>query len=392
MHFLFVKQDLCFPRVSGHDVHCHGMMRALNEQGHSISLITLSPCTESATEGIQLSHQLQFETGKDEEVSELGLSKLQTKFCSYWGVPGHRIKAVARLAERVDADVVVAVGLDVLPYLSLVKNAQRVWYAADEWVIHHLSQFSLRRFSTWSNLKLAGIKGLYERAFASVVDRTWLVSDRDARWTRRIMPDMATDVVPNGVDTNFYRPQQIDEIQQSCVFWGRLDFGPNLDAIDWFCRHVWKNIRSQYPNATFSVFGFKAGEAVRRMADQYKFNLTVDQPDIRQDICAHEIVVLPFVSGAGIKNKLLEAAGLGRPIIASSNALNGVSTGQWDCIQSASGKRQWIEEISSLWSDSTRRSQLGQQAREWVKQEYTWAAAAQRVVTSLEGEMNVRFA
>ena len=384
MRFLFVKQELCFPRASGHDVHCHGMMRALDEAGHEISLLTVAKCTANAIEGIELQNQIQFDAEGDQSVEALYLTKMQKKFCSYWGTPGNRISEVATHARNINSDVVVAVGLDVLPYLSLVKNAKRIWYAADEWVIHHLSQFSIRRRSTWPNLKHAFIKGLYERSFAPVVDRTWLVSERDAIWTRRVMPRTQTDVVPNGVDTNHYQAQSTNEANRSCVFWGRLDFGPNLDAIDWFCRNVWNELRSKFADAKFTVLGFKPGHKVRRLANEFKFNLIVDQPDIRQDICAHQIVVLPFVSGAGIKNKLLEAASLSRPIIASTMALNGVNTGNLNCIQPAAGKRQWIDEVSRLWGDSGRRQQLGTQARDWVTKKYTWEAAAQRVIHSLE--------
>ena len=37
-------------------------------------------------------------------------------------------------------------------------------------------------------------------------------------------------------------------------------------------------------------------------------------PDLRAEVQRREIVVLPFVSGGGIKNKLLEAAAMGMPM------------------------------------------------------------------------------
>ena len=386
MHFLFVKHELCFPRVSGHDVHSYWMMRSLTEAGHEVSLLTVAPCSKSAIEAIHLKHQSQFDLCDNPTSGQLGLTKLQSKFCSYWGVPDSRIESVAAHCQQLRADVIVAVGLDALPYLSLAKNAERVWYAADEWVIHHLSQFGMFHPSSWPNLKHAVVKGLYERAFAPVVDRVWLVSERDARWTRRIMPGSVTTVTPNGVDTDFYCPQATEETNRSCVFWGRLDFGPNLDAIAWFGKHVWSKLQPQFPDATFTVFGFKPGAAIRQLAEEFKFNLIVDQADIRKEICAHQIVVLPFVSGAGIKNKLLEAASLSRPIIASSTALNGVNTGDWNCIQPATGKQQWINSLTKLWDNPGHRKQLGSQARDWITNEYTWSAAAQLVIRSLEGK------
>ena len=37
-----------------------------------------------------------------------------------------------------------------------------------------------------------------------------------------------------------------------------------------------------------------------------------DLPDIRSEVARRQVVVLPFVSGGGIKNKFLEAAAMGK--------------------------------------------------------------------------------
>ena len=95
-------------------------------------------------------------------------------------------------------------------------------------------------------------------------------------------------------------------------------------------------------------------------------------------------MVLPFVSGAGIKNKLLEAASMSRPIIASTSALNGVERGSWTPVQSASGRSAWIKAIKQLWENPERRQQLGTDARQWVTSMHTWDTAADRVLTGLQ--------
>lgn len=388
MRFLFVKDELCWPRVSGHDVHAFGMMSALRDAGHSVSLLAAKPCGKTALGDLELVANRTFSdhSQNGDEVAaraSLCLSRLQTKFCSYWGIPAARIREVAEVAQELHADVVVAVGLDVLPYLAKVRRAQRVWYAADEWVVHHLSQVFVTRPESWNNLQAAAIKGLYEWAFAPCVDRVWLVSQRDAKATRLVMRGVATDVVPNGVNTEDYAPQNVTEIDQSCVFWGRLDFGPNLDAVRWFAHRVWRPLTLRNPAARFTVFGFKPGDEIRRLAAEFDFELITDLPDIRSQICARQLVVLPFVSGTGIKNKLLEAASLGRPILASPTALNGVELGGSQPVYTVARPQQWITEIENLWRDPERRQQTGRAARRWVERDFTWSSAAARVIRGL---------
>jgi polysaccharide biosynthesis protein PslH len=270
-----------------------------------------------------------------------------------------------------------------LPYLTAVKHAQRVWYAADEWVVHHLSQFFFTRPESWTKLWAALIMGAYEWAFASTTDRVWLVSQRDARAARLVMPGIHADLVPNGVDSDHFAPQDAPELDQSCVFWGRLDFGPNVDALRWFAKNVWTPLSKRHKGATFTVFGFNPGEEVRRLASDCGFELIADQPDIRALICQRQLVVLPFISGAGIKNKLLEAASLARPVLASRRALNGVDLSGEQPVVVVSRPRDWITQISRLWEDALERARLGAAARAWVQRKYTWPAAAERVVAGL---------
>lgn len=386
MRFLFVKDELSWPRASGHDVHSFGMMSALCGAGHSVSLLTRVPCSAESLGDLELEAQLTFSdnAGSCPETiaSQTGL---QRKFCSYWGVPASRISEVGQLAEKLEADVVVVVGIEVLPYLTAVKHAQRVWYAADEWVVHHLSQFFFTRPESWKKLWAALIMGAYEWAFSPTTDRVWLVSQRDARAARLVMRGIHADLVPNGVDSDHFAPQGALELDQSCVFWGRLDFGPNVDALRWFAKNVWDPLSKRYKGATFTVLGFNPGEEVRQLASEFGFELIPDQPDIRTLICQRQLVVLPFISGAGIKNKLLEAASLARPVLASKTALNGVNLSGEQAVVVVSRPRDWIIQISRLWEDAPKRARLGTAARAWVKREYTWPAAAKRVVAGLAG-------
>src|SRR5690606_11188209 len=115
-------------------------------------------------------------------------------------------------------------------------GAVRVWYAADEWVWHHLTQLRPGAPRTWGELRQAALKGAYERAHAGVVDRAWVVSETEARAMRWLAGMRTVDVLPNGVDASYYAPVARErEIPHSAIFWGRLDFGPNVQALEWFC-------------------------------------------------------------------------------------------------------------------------------------------------------------
>jgi glycosyltransferase involved in cell wall biosynthesis len=390
---LFVKESLAWPRSSGHDVHCFYMMQALTRLGHEVGLVTAAPPADAAIAGLPLRLRQTFPAGGEQvHGPEPALTRLQEKFRSYWGVDVNRVRAVGRAAKEFDADAVVVVGLNVLPYLGAVHDRLRIWYAADEWFWHHLSQVRVLSPGTWRELRQAVVKGLYERAYRSLLHRVWVVTDADRTAMRWVAGLDRVDVIPNGVDGEHYRPIEAPQGEHSCTFWGRLDFGPNVQALEWFCGRVWPAVRRLIPDARFTVYGFNPTSPVRQLTGRDGIELVPDLPDLRTEVARYQVVVLPFVSGGGIKNKLLEAAAMGKAIVCSEVACGGLQLqGESPCLL-ARTPDQWAGHLAALWQDPERRRCLGQQARRWVVQQHSWQAAAQLAAAGLEQSLRAKHA
>ena len=380
---LFVKDSLAWPRSSGHDVHSYHMMRALARLGHDIGLLTATDPVPEAVAGLPLAFRRTFPpTGGRVDGPDPTLTKTQEKFRGYWGIDPNRIRAVGTAAADMDADAVVVVGLNVLPYLAAVKDRLRVWYAADEWFWHHASQVGILKPRTWGEVRQGIVKGLYERAYAPLLDRVWVVTDADRRAMRWVAGVRGIDVVPNGVDGDHFAPIDAPQAARSCTFWGRLDFGPNVQALEWFCGRVWPRVRRAYPDARFTVYGFQPTPAVMKFAGRDGVEVVADLPDLRTGIARHAVVALPFVSGGGIKNKLLEAAALGKAVVCSPAALNGLRRPDESGLVVARSAGDWVRGLGDLWADDARRARAGAAARRWVLAHHSWEAAAR---TAAEG-------
>jgi polysaccharide biosynthesis protein PslH len=322
LRILFLKEAFGWPRASGHDVHTFHLMQALGHLGHTTALATIEPSpTEAIANGgqaVNYCYKTQSPPTPPADMHPLTLTRWQEKFRNYWGINIDAIRWVGACSADFRADAVAVSGLRVLPYLgALPAGTKAVWYAADEWVLHHLSQVKLFRPGTWREIRQAIDKGLYERAYRKRLDRVWVVSDSDAQAFRRFAKIDKVDVLPNGVDADHYAPGNEPVTSNSCTFWGRLDFGPNIQALEWFLNTIWPRVRSVVPAATFDVFGFQPGPDVVAMTQAAGVSLSANVPDLRGEIRRRAVVVLPFVSGGGIKNKLLEAAAMGMPVLAT---------------------------------------------------------------------------
>jgi polysaccharide biosynthesis protein PslH len=361
------------------------MMRALAAAGHAIALATVQRPAAAAIHGLPLDRYdcLGEAIELNGDTPAPRLSKLQEKYRSYWGIEPARVRAVGKAARDWQADAVVVVGLNVLPYLGAVEKSLRVWYAADEWAWHHLSLVRPLRPSTWGNVREALVKGLYERAYAPLLDRVWLVTDADRRAMRLVAGTDRLDVLPNGIDGEHFAPRSSPACDNSCTFWGRLDFGPNVQGLEWFCRRVWPKVRKAAPGARFTVYGFRPIDAVRALTGRDGIELVPDLPDLRDEIARHPVVVLPFVSGGGIKNKLLEAAAMGKAVVCSPRACGGLRLNGSLPLRVARSADDWTRELLSLWANPAERSGLGSAARRWVLEQHTWEAAARTALAGL---------
>ena len=116
--------------------------------------------------------------------------------------------------------------------------------------------------------------------------------------------------------------------------------------------------------------------------------LAVDLPDIRSAVRSHEVAVLPFVSGGGIKNKLLEAAAMGMPVLGSARVVSGLNgTPPIPILRSPA---EWATRLTALWRDREARQKMGRAARAWVTEHHTWAAAARVAIAGLRDRVPER--
>ncbi len=381
LRVLYVKDKFHWPRSSGGDIHGSQMARALAARGHAVDAATFAPSDLEAVAGLGLRRVIDLarQSPTTDGIAEPG--RLQRRFERYLGVNLGQLPLLAGAVRDGDYDAVAVLGVNSIPLLRAVRGPVRVWHAADDAALLHWSMFKPTRRSTWKHLRLAAVQGVYERAYRGTVDRAWVVSDRDRTAMRRVAGFPAVDVIPNGVDAEFFAPVPAVEVPNTCAFWGRLEFGPNEDAVDWFVGQVWPLVRATVPTARFTAIGFNPSERVRRACRADGVELRADVPDLRRAVCERAVAVMPFVSGVGIKNKVLEAAALARPMVCTPAATSGL-LGAFPATV-AGTPAAFADAVVKLFADADARADLGRASRAWVTRDHGWDAAAARAEIGL---------
>jgi len=66
------------------------------------------------------------------------------------------------------------------------------------------------------------------------------------------MPDLKVEIVPNGVDTDYFRKTPGREVKNRLIFAGGMNWYPNRDAVTYFAREIWPRL-SKVDGIQFSV-------------------------------------------------------------------------------------------------------------------------------------------
>ncbi len=392
---LFISEQPLWPLDQGYRVHGCQMARALSDQRLSVKMTSLRPsvgCDQpwlnemivDWPEANPEDHHkfLQGWTGPG--------AKLRHKLAKHQAMEPQELAGLIPLIRELNPKAVIALGQHGPIMLRGLRSAfpelTTVWYAADEPVFFQLS--CLRREGIGAlkhRAYLAGLYGALQTMFARGVDGAIGVSPTDTWLLKRTAGVRRAVTIPNGVDTDFFQPSHTRPRSCSLVFWGRLDFEPNADAVRWFARRVWPRLRERQPQARWQIVGKNAGEKVRQLGEIPGIEFVGEVEDIRTHGHTAQTTILPMRCGGGIKNKLLEAAAMGLPILASPRAVKGLSWPEHTSpVRICRGPDEWVYQIERVWFDGVLANTLRRDARNWVLQQHTWPSAAKQMIGFLE--------
>ncbi len=209
-------------------------------------------------------------------------------------------------------------------------------------------------------------------------DGTVLTSDADLSVVRQAMPEKPACVVPNGVDTEYFHPSDVEPEPSTVVFTGAINYRPNTDAVVHFIREVMPRLKRLKPSARFLVVGDGApGWVIRTAGPDVEFSGRVD--DVRVPLNKAAVVVAPLRAGSGTRLKILEALAMAKPIVTTSIGCEGLSVASGEHLEIADDPDAFAQMVARLMSDRDAARDLGRQGRQLVEREYSWEVVARRL-------------
>lgn len=199
-----------------------------------------------------------------------------------------------------------------------------------------------------------------------------VASDADAVYLRSFTPDARLAVVPNGVDTNYFKPAKREDGNFELLFVGNMAYPPNRDGILFFYREVLPLVLKECPKSRLVIAGKNPPGCIFALNKDSKVEVTGYVTDVRPYISRASVVISPIRFGAGTRIKILEAMAMGKAIVTTTLGCEGLDVTPGDDIEIADTPKDIAAKIIILMNDSEKNQAMGMRARETVLEKYEW--------------------
>jgi glycosyltransferase involved in cell wall biosynthesis len=295
--------------------------------------------------------------------------------------------ALQALLSQIEVDIIVSDFLFGAPAIPWDFPCPKVLFAHNVEAMIWKRHYEVARNPLWKALSWREWKTMEraERTYLDKADHVLAVSEADALIFSKFVENSKITVIPTGVDTEFFQPQSIDELPNSLVFTGSMDWLPNEDGIFYFAEQILPRIRQQVPEVKLWVVGRKPSPRLQELSRREPhIAITGWVEDVRPYLAKGAVCIVPLRIGGGTRLKIFEAMAMGKAVISTTVGAEGLPVQNRENVLIADGEEHFADACIELLGNSKLRNQIGSSARRLVCAKYGWPKIADAFAVALQ--------
>jgi polysaccharide biosynthesis protein PslH len=221
----------------------------------------------------------------------------------------------------------------------------------------------------------------YEAQVWKQYDLLLPITEVDAAMVKQHADTAQALTIPFGIAVNTIKQDNVAEWAGYHI--GAMDWLPNQQAIDWFIGEVWPLIKQKQPDFTFH---FAGRHMPRRYFDVQADGITCagEVADAAAFIADKKILLVPLLSGGGIRVKTLEAMAAGKLVISTTIGMQGISAVAGTHYLLADTPQAFADAVDAALSNKAQATAIGHAAAALIRDEYDAAALAATLSQKVE--------
>jgi hypothetical protein len=192
---------------------------------------------------------------------------------------------------------------------------KKIHNSIDSMYINYSNSISLTKSLFWKLVYTIEIPLLYrfEKSVVKIFDCNNYVSPNEAFFWSKYGN---TYTIPHGISSNNITYNKYDkQFKNTIVFFGRMDYQPNIEAVLWFSKNVLNLLNS---DIIFLVIGGFPSKRISNLTQYYnniKIMGFIEDINIILNSCI--CTIAPMRSGGGLQTKVIEAMSLGSIVVST---------------------------------------------------------------------------
>jgi len=227
------------------------------------------------------------------------------------------------------------------------------------------------------------VKNQEKRLYKSFDIRV-VISPFDKDILESYLPNSNFFVIPNGVDINYFTRTDTEENFPSLVFVGSMAQPHNVNAILYFYNEIYSSIQRRIPEVKLYIVGSNPSNELLKLTSDESVVVTGYVEDIRPYLAKASVALAPMISGTGLKNKILEAMAMSKPVVSTSIGVRGIDVTPEENIIIADEPTEFGDRVVELLSNAKLRERLASEGRRLVETKYSWERMADMLNELLE--------
>ena len=388
MKILFLTAEPPYPPFNGVRIKTFHLIKGLHERGHKIHLISFNPSFSNfdkiTGELKKYCSSMQFFKLSDRPSN---LIKNAIFSINSSDVINFRFKsndfrnAIIDTVKNTDVDLVHFDLVSLTHYVkSISKLAPSVASINDSYSLWlknkllRLPDYSLESLIEKGYYSATfPLATLYEKNIYKNFQKVHVVSDIDRLYLNSLDSKLDVEVIPNGVDTEFFKPLGLPVSERCLVFVASME-GENASNAIWFIRKIFKRISNQLPNVQLYLVGKDPCPELLDVAREIKGVIPTGYVhDIRPYIDRAAIILDPTTKSGGILNHVLQSMAMGKTVVGTPSSFLAVKGAvSWKHMVVARNEKDFISVIVRLLENESERKIIGTNARRLVETSYQW--------------------
>ena len=158
----------------------------------------------------------------------------------------------------------------------------------------------------------------------------------------------------------------------------------NIAAVLYIYEKVLPSLLAKVPDLKYYIVGSNPPKEIKTLGQDDNIIVTGFVKDIRPYISKASIVLVPERMNSGIKNKILEAMAVGRPIVSTSLGAEGIPSKNGENIVVADDPEDFASGIEKLLKDKELYERIRSAGRKLVEEKYAWVKGVEVLEGILE--------